>query len=165
MADAGSRDRESKPYHGYYSACSRNKGRTRRAGSQVPRRGAMIGGFALLAWPAEYGVTGIHTFIVSHDGDVFEKDFGPKTAKLTPAIVTTIRTVPGTRSTEFASAPGWHTVLARPRSYLPPASRIIPRLGPNSVTHAWIHTPAKLAKQEKPITSTAVSSHGFPLIM
>jgi hypothetical protein len=47
----------------------------------------MIGGFALIAWPAEYGVTGIRTFIVNHDGQVFEKDLGPRTAALTPAIV------------------------------------------------------------------------------
>ena len=39
----------------------------------------MIGGFALVAAPAEYGVTGVKTFIVSHDGVVYEKDFGPKT--------------------------------------------------------------------------------------
>jgi hypothetical protein len=41
--------------------------------------GAMIGGFALVAAPAEYGVTGVRTFIVSQDGVVYEKDFGPKT--------------------------------------------------------------------------------------
>jgi len=39
----------------------------------------MIGGFALMAAPAEYGVTGVKTFTVSHDGVVYEKDFGPKT--------------------------------------------------------------------------------------
>ena len=39
----------------------------------------MIGGFALVAAPAEYEVTGIKTFIVSHDGVVFEKDLGRKT--------------------------------------------------------------------------------------
>jgi hypothetical protein len=37
----------------------------------------MIGGFALVAAPAEYDVTGVKTFIVSHDGVVYEKDFGP----------------------------------------------------------------------------------------
>ena len=39
----------------------------------------MIGGFALVAAPAEYGVTGVQTFIVSHDGVVYQKDFGTKT--------------------------------------------------------------------------------------
>jgi hypothetical protein len=39
----------------------------------------MIGGFALVAAPAEYGVTGTRTFIVSQDGVVYEKDLGPET--------------------------------------------------------------------------------------
>jgi hypothetical protein len=39
----------------------------------------MIGGFALVASPAEYGVTGVKTFIVSHDGVVYQKDLGPNT--------------------------------------------------------------------------------------
>ena len=41
--------------------------------------GAMIGGFALAAGPAEYRVTGVKTFIVSHEGVVYEKDLGPDT--------------------------------------------------------------------------------------
>ena len=42
-------------------------------------KGAMIGGFALVAAPAEYGVTGVQTFVVSHDGVVYQKDFGQGT--------------------------------------------------------------------------------------
>ena len=42
-------------------------------------KGAMIGGFALVAAPAVYGVTGMKTFIVSHDGVVYEKDLGVNT--------------------------------------------------------------------------------------
>jgi hypothetical protein len=42
-------------------------------------KGLMIGGFALVAAPAEYGITGVKTFIVSYDGVVFQKDFGPAT--------------------------------------------------------------------------------------
>jgi hypothetical protein len=42
-------------------------------------KGAMIGGFALAAAPAEYRVTGVNTFIVSNDGVVYEKDLGPNT--------------------------------------------------------------------------------------
>ncbi len=45
-------------------------------------KGVMIGGFALVASPAEYGVTGVQTFIVSHDGVVYEKDLGADTLKL-----------------------------------------------------------------------------------
>ncbi len=39
----------------------------------------MIGGFALVAWPAQYNVTGVHTFIVNQDGIVYEKDRGAQT--------------------------------------------------------------------------------------
>jgi len=44
-------------------------------------KGVMIGGFALAAAPADYRVTGVKTFIVSHDGVVYEKDLGPKTVE------------------------------------------------------------------------------------
>ena len=44
--------------------------------------GKMIGGFALIAWPAEYGNSGITTFLISHDGAVYEKDLGKDTAKV-----------------------------------------------------------------------------------
>jgi len=44
--------------------------------------GAMIGGFALAAAPAEYRVTGVETFIVSHEGIVYQKDLGPSTLNL-----------------------------------------------------------------------------------
>jgi hypothetical protein len=46
----------------------------------------MIGGFALVAYPAEYRNSGVMTFIVSHAGTVFQKDLGPSTAKLAPRI-------------------------------------------------------------------------------
>ena len=46
----------------------------------------MIGGFALVAWPAEYDNTGIMTFIVNQQGRVYQKDLGPKTAKTAVAM-------------------------------------------------------------------------------
>jgi hypothetical protein len=46
----------------------------------------MMGGFALVAWPAEYGVTGIHTFIVNADGDIFEKDLGKPVSNLSTTV-------------------------------------------------------------------------------
>jgi hypothetical protein len=46
----------------------------------------MKGGFALIAVPAEYGNSGIMSFMVNHDGIVFEKDLGPKTAKIAARI-------------------------------------------------------------------------------
>ena len=45
-------------------------------------RGNMIGGFALVAYPAEYRNSGVMTFLVSYAGTVFQKDLGPGTAKL-----------------------------------------------------------------------------------
>ncbi len=48
--------------------------------------GHFIGGFALIAWPAEYGKSGVMTFIVNHYGDVYERDLGPETSKLAAAI-------------------------------------------------------------------------------
>ena len=46
----------------------------------------MIGGFALIATPAEYGVTGVQTFIVNHDGIVYQKDLGPDSVTLAKQI-------------------------------------------------------------------------------
>jgi len=46
----------------------------------------MIGGFDLIAFPAQYRVTGVQTFMVSHYGVVYQKDLGPKTAELANAI-------------------------------------------------------------------------------
>jgi hypothetical protein len=42
----------------------------------------MIGGFALVAYPAEYGNSGVMTFMISHDGTLYEKDLGPRTGRL-----------------------------------------------------------------------------------
>ena len=46
----------------------------------------MIGGFAVLAYPAKYGSSGIMTFMVNHDGVLYQKDLGPKTAGLAGKI-------------------------------------------------------------------------------
>ena len=46
----------------------------------------MIGGHALVAWPATYGNSGVMTFIINHDGVVYEKDLGPKTAEAAQKI-------------------------------------------------------------------------------
>ena len=46
----------------------------------------MLGGFAVIAWPVRWGETGVMTFIVSHNSDVYEKDLGPDTAQAAAAI-------------------------------------------------------------------------------
>ena len=48
--------------------------------------GHMVAGYALVAWPAECGVSGVMTFIVSRTGTVYQKDLGPKTAQLAKAM-------------------------------------------------------------------------------
>ena len=68
------------PYHGYYFKILKGQGPAAPHGRlDYVIKGAMIGGFALAAAPAKYGVTGVKSFIVSQDGVVYEKDLGPKT--------------------------------------------------------------------------------------
>ena len=70
------------PYHGYYYRVLTRQGAGAPGGAyDYLVKGKMRGGFALLAFPAEYGNSGIVTFMVNHDGTVFQKDLGPKTAK------------------------------------------------------------------------------------
>src|ERR1700746_1358128 len=71
-----------KPYHGYYFKVLKGQGPAAPGGQMdFMVGGAMIGGFALAAAPAEYRVTGVMTFIVGPDGVVYEKDLGPDTLK------------------------------------------------------------------------------------
>src|ERR1700746_1038499 len=66
------------PYHGYFFKVLKGQGPDAPLGQMdFVVKDVMIGGFALVAAPAEYGVTGVKTLIVSHDGVVYEKDFGP----------------------------------------------------------------------------------------
>jgi len=68
------------PYHGYFFKILKGQGPAAPLGEMdFVVKGVMIGGFALVAAPAEYGVTGLKSFIVSHDGVVYEQDFGPAT--------------------------------------------------------------------------------------
>ncbi len=68
------------PYHGYYFKVLKGQGPAAPLGRMdYVVKGLMIGGFALVAAPAEYRVTGVKTFIVSNDGVVYEKDLGPDT--------------------------------------------------------------------------------------
>ncbi len=68
------------PYHGYFFRILKGQGPAAHLGElDFVVKGRMIGGFALVAAPAEYGVTGVKTFIVSHEGVVYERDFGTNT--------------------------------------------------------------------------------------
>jgi len=75
------------PYHGYYYKILLGQGPDAPGGAQdYVVHGMVIGGFALVAWPAEYGVSGFKTFIVNHDGVVYEKDLGPTTSVTAKAM-------------------------------------------------------------------------------
>lgn len=68
------------PYHGYFFKILKGQGPAAPLGQMdYVVKGVMIGGFALVAAPAEYAVSGVRTFIVSQDGVVYERDLGPRT--------------------------------------------------------------------------------------
>jgi DUF2950 family protein len=74
---------ERSAYHGYYFKVLKGQGPAAPLGQlDYVIKGIMIGGFALVAVPAEYRVTGVKTFMVSHDGIVYEKDLGPDSLNL-----------------------------------------------------------------------------------
>jgi len=74
---------KAEPFHGYYFKVLKGQGPAAPLGKiDFVIEGAMIGGFALAAAPADYRVTGVKTFIVSHRGVVYEKDLGPETLEI-----------------------------------------------------------------------------------
>ena len=87
------------PYRGYYFRILTVQGPDARGGAMSYLvNGSMIGGFALVAWPAEYGVSGVRTYIVNHDGVVYENHLGPETVRL------------GAEMTEFNPDKSWHAI-------------------------------------------------------
>lgn len=85
-----------RPYHGYQFRMLESQGPNAAGGSMdYVVQGRMIGGFAAIAYPAQYGNSGVMTFLVNHEGVVLQKDLGPETAKQARAI------------TRFDPGPGW----------------------------------------------------------
>lgn len=77
------------PYHGYYFKILLAQGKDAPGGSiDYVVKGRMIGGFAMVAYPAQYGASGIMTFIVNHDGVVYQKNLGKSTAAIAEAMKT-----------------------------------------------------------------------------
>jgi hypothetical protein len=75
------------PFHGYFFKILKGQGPAAPLGElDFVVKDVMIGGFALIAFPAQYRVTGVQTFMVSHDGVVYQKDLGPKTVDLAAEI-------------------------------------------------------------------------------
>jgi len=88
------------PFHGYYFRILKSQGPNARGGAfEYAVNGKLIGGFGLLAWPAEYGVSGIKTFVVNHDGIVYERNLGENTARFASRIVS------------FDPDESWHEVV------------------------------------------------------
>ena len=74
-------------YHGYQFKVLKAQGPAARGGARnYVNRGRMTDGFAMVAWPARYGETGVMTFLVNHDGVVFQKDLGPASATIAGAM-------------------------------------------------------------------------------
>jgi hypothetical protein len=78
---------KAQPFHGYFFKVLKGQGPAAPIGRMdFVVDGLMIGGFALAAAPAQYKVTGVQTFIVSHDGIIYQKDLGPDTLRLFKTI-------------------------------------------------------------------------------
>jgi len=87
------------PYHGYLFRILTGQGSSAPGGAfDYLAKGVMIGGFAIVAYPANYGVSGVMTFLISHDGVLYQKDLGRGTAQLAPKMA------------RFDPGPGWRKV-------------------------------------------------------
>jgi hypothetical protein len=79
--------KRTEPYHGYFFKVLKGQGPAAPLGElDFVVKGVMIGGFALIASPAQYRNTGVQTFMVSHDGLVYQKDLGPETLAIFQSI-------------------------------------------------------------------------------
>jgi hypothetical protein len=80
---------ESQPFYGYYYRILTSQGPDAPGGAyDYIANGDMIGGFAMIAYPDEYGVSGVMTFMVNHDGVVYQKDLGPDSASIAEGMKT-----------------------------------------------------------------------------
>jgi hypothetical protein len=83
----GSAQQAPQPFHGYfYRILTKQGGHAKGGAKNYIVKGNMTGGFAILAYPAEYRNSGVMTFIINQDGLVFQKDLGEKTADIAKAI-------------------------------------------------------------------------------
>jgi DUF2950 family protein len=104
------------PYHGYFFKILKGQGPAAPLGEiDFVINGVMIGGFALVATPAEYGVTGIKTFIVSHDGVVYQKDFGADSLKTFTAMERYDPDKTWTRTNDAWPAPSVTASVSQPK--------------------------------------------------
>ena len=84
------------PYHGYHFRILTRQGQSAPGGAyNYMVNGRLISGFAMVAWPDQYGESGVMTFIVNHNGKIFEKDLGRNTSAVAEKM------------TSFDPGPGW----------------------------------------------------------
>ncbi|WP_414694480.1 DUF2950 domain-containing protein [Paraburkholderia sp.] len=96
FATAGARNAANAGYYGYHYKLLTSQGPHAPGGAyNYMVRDKLFGGFGVVAWPVRYGDTGIKTFMVSHDGQVYERDLGPDGAAKASAM------------TSFDPGPGW----------------------------------------------------------
>jgi hypothetical protein len=80
-------DKPGDDYHGYLFKVLKTQGPNAQGGAYDYRiKGRMTAGFALIAWPLRYGDTGVMTFTLNHQGKLFQKDLGPRTADIVRAM-------------------------------------------------------------------------------
>lgn len=80
-------DKPGADYHGYYFKILKAQGKHAAGGAyDYTIKGRMTSGFALVAWPVKYGDTGVMTFVVNHQGQIYEKNLGPKTDAVARAM-------------------------------------------------------------------------------
>jgi len=76
-------NRDLRPFQGYYFRILKSQGAKAPGGAHsYVQDGKMTGGFAFVAYPAEYRSSGVMTFLVNQDGTVYQKDLGPRTAEI-----------------------------------------------------------------------------------
>lgn len=87
QAKANGQETSRTPFHGYYFKILTRQGSSAPGGSyNYIINGRMIAGFGLIAWPADYGNSGVMTFIVNQQGRVYQRDLGPNTATVAPSM-------------------------------------------------------------------------------
>jgi len=87
-AEGYSKAEKGSGYNGYHFRVLKGQGPDAKGGAyDYVAQGRMIGGFAMVAWPVNYGNSGVMTFMVNHEGVVFEKDLGPDTAAAVQKII------------------------------------------------------------------------------
>jgi Protein of unknown function (DUF2950) len=78
---------EPQPYHGYYFHILKRQGPHASGGAyDYVANGLMLGGFGLVAWPAQWGNTGVMTFVVNQTGEIYQKDLGPTTPTIAKGL-------------------------------------------------------------------------------